>query len=262
MTTTPEFISVGALGEGFAIDNNVLAEDAGLNGRSLTLRFPGDRVHDCTVTDSSKVIWDGLETEARVTSIRSGIFFVDFLLGEAVKESVSLVLDTAGGHVTLVQGDLPNAEETSVSAYDRAREGMELTGVNAEILHGTIDGVAGGTPHAPTDELLGLRNRYHYSPDEVYEHVYLNGNFYTWHCLKGSELGLGDTDRCHYIKVAEKLYLFVWREKIVPTLGVILIDMDRLKTDGKIFGYKGFDFTSYVNFEVGAVAEVLNETTY
>lgn len=262
MTTTPEFISVGALGEGFAVDNNVLEENAGLNGRSMTLRFPGGRVHECTVSDSGSVAWDGVETQARVTSIRSDIYFVDFLLGEAVKESVSLVLDTAGGQVTLVQGLLPNAEEASVSAYDRARGGQELTGVIAGILHGTIDGGAGGAPHAPSDELLGLRNRYHYSADEVYEHVYLNGNFYTWHCLKGSESGLSDTDRCHYIKIAEKLYLFVWREKIVPTLGVILIDMDRLKTDGKIFGYKGFDFTSYVNFEVGAVAEVLNETTY
>jgi hypothetical protein len=262
MTTIPEFISVGALGDGFAVENNVLEENAGLNGRSLTLRFPGGRVHECTVSEGGNVAWDGRETRARVTSIRSGVYFVDFLAGDAVKESVSLVLDTDGGHATLVRGSLPSEEEARLSAFDRVREGLELTGVRAEILHGTIDGVAGGAPHAPTDELLGLRNRYRYSPEEVYEHVYLNGNFYTWHCLKGSELGLSDTDRCHYIKIAEKLYLFVWREKIVPTLGVILIDMDRLKTDGKIFGYKGFDFTSYVNFEVGAIAEVLNETKY
>ncbi|MCS6036118.1 hypothetical protein LNQ52_01035 [Klebsiella pneumoniae subsp. pneumoniae] len=33
------------------------------------------------------------------------------------------------------------------------------------------------------------------------------------------EKGLADVDRCHYVQVAEDLYLFVWREKIIPTLG-------------------------------------------
>ena len=267
-TTTPEFISVGALGEGFAVNNNILETSEGLNGQEFTLVFPGGRVHGCRILSSQTLLWDGQEHAARVTSIREGIYFVDFLAGDdllvggSVKESVSLVLDNNTGQVTLTMGALPDEQATSVSAYDRAREGMELTGVDAIILHGSVDGSHGGTTHAPTDELIGLRNCYHYSPEEVYEHVYLNNNFYTWHCIKGSEAGLGDTDRCHYIKIAEGLYLFVWREKIVPTLGVILIDMNRLKTDGKIFGYNGFDFSSYTNFPVGAITEVVNITTH
>ncbi|WP_415854787.1 MoaF C-terminal domain-containing protein [Sinomonas sp. G460-2] len=262
MTTTPEFIPVGALGEEFASDSNALEENAGLGGSSLTLRFPGDRVHECTVSGDSTVAWDGREAQARVTSIRAGVYLLDFLVGGAVKESLSLVLDTAGGQATLVAGYLPNAEEASVAALEKARAGSDLTGVRVEILHGTIDGLAGGVPHGPTKDLLGLRNRYRYSPHEVYEHIYLNQDFYTWHCLQGAESGLADTDRCHYIKIADGLYLFVWREKIVPTLGVILIDMERLKTDGKILGYRGFDFDDYVNFRVGAVVDVLNETRH
>jgi hypothetical protein len=262
MTSAPEFISVGALEEGFALDNNVLKGSVGLAGDALTLRFPEGRVHQCEVSGDSTVLWDGLEARARVTSIRSGVYFVDFLVGDAVKESLSLVLDTTGGQATLVVGSLPTAEEASIGALERVRGGSELTGVRTEIFHGTIDGLAGGSPHGPTDELLGLRNRYRYSPHEVYEHVYLNQNFYTWHCLQGAEAGLTDTDRCHYIKIADELYLFVWKEKIVPTLGVILIDMQRLKTDGKIFGYRGFDFDTHVNFGVGAIADVLNETKH
>lgn len=259
---TPEFISVGALGEGFAGNNNSLEVHEGLNSRDFTLNFPNGRTHDCRILDSNTLIWDGQEQEARVTSVREGIYFLDFLAGESIKESVSLVLDDTTGQLTLVEGTLPDEQTTSISAYDRARKGMELTGVEAAILHGSVAGEQGGTAHGPTDELIGLRNRYHYSPEEVYEHVYLNNNFYSWHCIKGSEAGLGDTDRCHYIKIAEDLYLFVWREKIVPTLGVILIDMNRLKTDGKIFGYNGFDFSSYTNFPVGAIAEVINVTTH
>ena len=65
---------------------------------------------------------------------------------------------------------------------------------------------------------------YTYSPTERYEHIYLNEDFYTWQCLMGSEKGLADTDRCHYLKLGEQLYLFVWREKIVPTLGAVVAD--------------------------------------
>ncbi len=66
--------------------------------------------------------------------------------------------------------------------------------------------------------------------------------------------GLADVDRCHYVQVAEDLYLFVWREKIIPTLGVILIDLQQMRTDGKIMGYQGSDFGALSNFPVGASA--------
>ncbi|MBX4313659.1 hypothetical protein K4G94_22820, partial [Mycobacterium tuberculosis] len=82
--------------------------------------------------------------------------------------------------------------------------------------------------------------------------IYLNDNFYAWQCLDGVEKGLADVDRCHYVQVAEDLYLFVWREKIIPTLGVILIDLQQMRTDGKIMGYPGSDFGALSNFPVGA----------
>ena len=51
--------------------------------------------------------------------------------------------------------------------------------------------------------------------------------------------------------------LFIWREKIVPTLGILLIDLVGLKTDGVIIGNDGFDAETIVHFAVGARAEVL-----
>ncbi|SPX56212.1 MoaF protein [Klebsiella pneumoniae] len=60
-----------------------------------------------------------------------------------------------------------------------------------------------------TTALVGMRNQYTYSPTERYEHIYLNDNFYAWQCLDGVEKGLADVDRCHYVQVAEDLYLFV-----------------------------------------------------
>ena len=106
--------------------------------------------------------------------------------------------------------------------------------------------------------MVGKRVEYTYSPTECYEHIYLNERFYTWHCLLGSEKGLADTDRCHYYKLADRLYLFVWREKIVPTLGSVVVDLEALRTTGKIFGYQGEGPGGLSNFPVGARARVLN----
>ncbi|SUB70463.1 Molybdenum cofactor biosynthesis protein F [Pluralibacter gergoviae] len=52
----------------------------------------------------------------------------------------------------------------------------------------------------------------------------------------------------------------MWREKIVPTLGVILIDLQQMRTDGKIMGYQESDFSTLSNFPVGATAEIINVT--
>lgn len=77
-------------------------------------------------------------------------------------------------------------------------------------------------------------------PPSSFEHIYLNEKLYTWHCMAGIEKGLADTDRCHYYKIAGSgtgsdagLYLFIWREKIIPTLGMVLVDFSRMKTTGK-----------------------------
>jgi hypothetical protein len=88
----------------------------------------------------------------------------------------------------------------------------------------------------------------------------LNDAFYTWHCLAGSEQGLADTDRCHYRKIAPDLYLFVWREKIVPTLGIVVVDLAQSKTTGQILGYRGFDFGAVTSFPVGARARIVSVT--
>jgi hypothetical protein len=53
-------------------------------------------------------------------------------------------------------------------------------------------------------------------------------------------------------------YLFVWRDKIIPALGVELIDLRNLRTTGKIFGYQGDDFGRLSNFPVCASARIVS----
>ncbi len=199
-----------------------------------------------------------------VTSLRPEVFFVDFLPGAQRRNSVSLVLDVATGVVSAVLGSLPTQEETQRSLFSRAVAAEELTPVVARVHAAslTAERPGPGRRHEPTTDLVGRRIMYDYGSRDMYEHVYLNERFYTWHCLRGPEKGLADTDRCYYHKVGEELYLFVWLEKIVPTLGTVLVDTRALRTTGKIFGYRTSDFGEVSNARVGARAKLLNVTTY
>ena len=44
----------------------------------------------------------------------------------------------------------------------------------------------------------------------------------------------------------------------MPTLGIVMVDLNALKTTGKIVGYESNDFGKLRNFTVGARARVLS----
>lgn len=267
---TADWITVGDLADGFAPEAFILPNLADLSGREHQLYFDNGRgfLHrfdDDTVTWRDADGGTGGSAPYRATSLRADIYLVDFLKNEnGHTVSVSLVLDFAAGAFTAVLGTLPGEQDTREGLYCRALAGRPLTDVQARFVHGTIDTPwqTGACPHASTTELVGLRNLYRYSPTEVYEHIYLNEHFYTWQCVKGVEQGLCDTDRCHYIKIAADLYLFVWREKIIPTLGLVMIDLANHRSDGKLFGYAQSDFDKVSNFPVASYCSVLNTTRH
>jgi hypothetical protein len=282
------WISVGDLGKGFttAHGSACLPPTGKLAGKRLVLHFEDGSAADYRFESASELVRSvprsssehatarpaagGFASSAsmpyRATEVRPDILFVDSIEYEgapgpgSAATSLSLILDLGRGICTRITGTLPGEADARVPPIDRIARGLELTGVGAEFLSGAIGRpfTAGTERHGPTRELIGKRVEYTYSDAERYEHIYLNDQFYTWHCLAGSEQGLADTDRCRYLKIAERLYCFVWREKIVPTLGAVLVDLGQMRTTGKIFGYQGFDFGAVVNFPVGARARIVN----
>lgn len=261
MSTEAVFIQVGALAEGFAPDSHTLAQQHGLVGNSMFFHFAEGETVEGFFHDEHSLLWEAHRVDYRVTSIRPEILLIDFIDPQRANSSITLVCDRQQGNFTAVYGQLPEKTETRLDAFSRVEQGLPLTAVHTAFRFGRLDQHQGALPSF-TNELVGMRNLYTYSLTERYEHIYLNENFYAWHCLEGVEKGLADVDRCHYVKVAEKLYLFVWREKIIPTLGVVMIDMQQMRTDGKILGYQGSDFGTLSNFAVGAHAQILNTTRY
>lgn len=270
MDAVSDWIPVGALGDAFQPDNHCLPQVDDLAGRTLTLHFENGWIVRHEFAADGELKWSltgsaqGTEKGSapyRVTCPRTGFYFVDFIKPGLPAVSVSLVLDCASQCFIAVIGQLPGETESLTPPITRIAQGKELTGVSAMFLRGTIDRAFDDRLPMPsvTDELLGKRVEYTYSASEKYEHIYLNDKLYTWRCIRGSEKGLADTDACHYYKIADRLYLFVWREKIVPTLGIVVVNMEALKTTGKLMGYENNDFGNIRNFNVGAYARILSE---
>ncbi len=225
MTDSTHWISVGELAHAFAPGSNTPRSTDELAGRTLTFDLENGQTIEHKFDSDALLTWvvkqgsgQGREAQEtyRATKVREHIYFVDFVR-HLEQATTKLVVDLEQDIVTVLLARLPGEAQTRRCLLDRAGAGDELTAVSG-FLSGAIDTpFTAGTPrHLPTSELVGKRVEYTYSSSERYEHVYLNGTFYTWHCLQGSEEGLADTDRCHYLKVASDLYFFVWRERSCP----------------------------------------------
>lgn len=268
-----EWISVGDLGAAFAPDANTFPESAELVGQRLSFNFENGWAIDYTFTSATRlartvvrkgaasVLEDG-EADYAATTIRPGFHMINIVEPRRAAAVSILLVDVPAGICTLLRSRLPTREEASKPFVERIRAGEELTAVEAEFIAGSIGAPFGAsTPrHEPTSDLVGRRVEYTYSGTEKYEHIYLSDKFYTWQCLAGSEKGLADTDRCHYLKLGKELYFFVWREKIVPTLGVVVVDFAQKRTMGRICGYSGFDFDTVTSFPVGAHLQPVSVT--
>jgi hypothetical protein len=271
MPTEKAWISVGELSKGF--DENRMKATSVLSGREFTLYFKGGRAVTYEFKDQNTLRWEVIEgTEEGqsrevsydATMPRDGIFFVDYTKISVERTTVSLLLDFNDGITTAIIGTLPTEREASKSALQRAVNDEPMSAVSVDVRSAAINDsfIEDTRQHRPTTDLIGKRIQYTYSSKDAYEHIYLNENRYTWHCLSGPEKGLADTEECQHFKLGEDLYLFAWQEKIIPTLGIVVIDLENKKTTGKLLGYEENDFEELSNFVVGAYVKSLNETDH
>jgi hypothetical protein len=266
------WIDLGEWGKG--MDEFKLPSSDELAGKELKLRFKGkDQIVKCVFYDARSLSWganESLEKRPSLTEtyeairIAPEIYFVDFVKNNKPNVSISMALDLSNSKATVITATAPEKGNYDFSFVNRLGQGVDLSAIKVEIQQAIIDPSSPDEPvpvHERTTELVGKRIQYTYGHDRVYEHIYLNNRFYTWHCLVGAEAGLGDTDVCDYFKIAPDIYLFSWREKIMPTYGLVIINLKEMRSNGKTFG---LDMASgkCINFTMGAVVEFLNETKY
>ncbi|MGY4711544.1 MoaF C-terminal domain-containing protein [Mycolicibacterium sp. CBM1] len=202
----------------------------------LTHTFDGDRVHWVLDGESGTDIYELFE-------MQPGLFYLHYGRDAATHPTVfSAAIDLTSGQMTGAIGQLG------------IEPGPHLA--RQQWLQGQVEGTDAdpAEAHARTDELIGRRVRYSYSSDDVYDHIYLNENLFTWLCVGGAELGVGDTETCTYWKLREKTYLFSWLEKNMGVEGMVLIDLNAHRSVGIQFG-SDQQTAEPINITMGAYAQ-------
>jgi len=247
-----EWPSVATMLDGFG--DQTIPASAALTGKTLHLPRDGARETTCTFHDANTLTWTTAEGQEQQTGAarykaieaRPGIFIIDFVTGEDQRaENVTIILDSNTGAVT-----------AAISSF--IGEGGKVRSTTT-FSHGNIQ--ESPAVHTRSTALVGKRIYYRYSDVETYEHIYLNAGTFTWHCLRGGEAGLADTDRCMAFDVDDDLFLFFWTEKVMTVEAVLLIDLREQRSIGRMFGWDA-PAAEPVILPFNSRLTVLNSTEY
>lgn len=212
------------------IDTNRLPRSAALVGQTLEFALDNGRAFKLTFTaaDAATVQEAGQDSAewCEVVSTAADTWFVDLTFATRLTIAETLIFNTATRRVLSVLSRIRPVGE--VQGEPRVAQDW----VVGRLLGGELSGTA---PHA-TRDLIGLRAFYTYSPNHVYEHVYLSSERYGWQNLKGVQRGHGDTDLATTFKFADDQYVFGFREFIIPVASVFFYDFAALRSTGKFLG--------------------------
>ncbi|MGN8025148.1 molybdenum cofactor biosynthesis F family protein [Microbacterium sp. 22242] len=257
---TSTWLPLDGLAPGF--DANKEPHTTALAGRRIDVTAPnGTRISH--VFAENDVTWtyapgEGDDTAAasdtdayEAIEVDEELFYVQFHHNYKPNEAVSLILDLRAGRVlSIISEILPTAEKGRTRVQHRFGTA-------------TIDGIeATGSDFAPTTALIGRRVEWVYSEIHAYEHVYLSERWYTWQCLAGPERGLADTDENSVWEIRPGIYMFAWREKVIPCASITVADhrdITRIRSHGVLFG---LDETGEIptHFTFGAWGRLISMT--
>ena len=128
-------------------------------------------------------------------------------------------------------------------------------------LSGRVQGTGAIEPRQRTDALVGKRIYYRYSPTERYEHIYLNGGTFVWHCIDGGEKGLADVDETRTFELADDIVIFFWKEGVMPVDSFLVVDLAQKRSIGRMFCWEA-STSEPVHLPFDSTFTILNETVY
>lgn len=193
------------------------------------------------------------QTDAcEVFEVDEELYYAQFHHDYLPNEAVTLILDLRSGHALAVLSVLGDAVPGT-------------TAVQHLFAPSRIEEIPqSGEAPAPTTELIGRRVLWVYSSVHAYEHIYLSPHWYTWQCLAGPEQGLADTDENTVWRIRPGIYVFAWREKVIPCGSVTIADhrdQKALRSHGVLFGASEAD-QKPTHFTFGAHGRLLANTVH
>lgn len=211
------------------IDGNRMPRSDALSGRTLRVRPEGADEVELTFAGADSASWrsgpHGGTDWYEDIEVRPGVHFLTVTYAASPLTADVLIVNENTGRTLTVAGRI--ADEPTPG---RPRVSQTFT-------PGTLAGAAvGGAVPAPTRDLIGWRALYRYSPNHLYEHVYLSSERYSWQCLVGEQRGHGDVDLATTWSLGDNLYVFTFREFLIPVAATWLYDLDAMRTTGMFFG--------------------------
>lgn len=202
---------------------------ADLSGRRVTLTLDDGTELALRFEDAGQLTCNGVRDPYDAVAVRDDVFFVNLPLTSVDGEALTVVFSTTTHRALAVR--------STIGADDSGGEPR----VSQRFWAGTTDGgTASGDTPGPSRDLIGKRNVYRYSPDHLYEHVYISSQRYAWQCLEGVQRGHGDMDLSTVWKFQDGLYLFCFREFRIAVASVWLHDLGyALRTTGVFLGLTG-----------------------
>lgn len=196
------------------------------DGSALSLEFAADTV---TWSATGAIGAERLTDPYDAVQVREDVTFLNLPLESRDREAVTIVWTNRTGRAIVTHSRI-DAEKV---------EGEPQ--VKQDFYAATIDGAeTGGEAPGESRDLIGMRNIYRYSPQHLYEHVYMSSERYAWQNLQGVQRGHGDMDLSTVWKLDDGLYLFCFREFRISVASVWLHDLGyNLMTTGIFLGING-----------------------
>lgn len=214
------------------IAHNRLPTTSALVGQTFKITLDDGRKVDLAFTAADTVAWsEGSKAGAdwyEALEVSPGVFFINMTFAATPAEDEAFIVSTKTRRV--------------MSVRERVREAGEAPG-EPRVVQVWMAGVL-GDPHvapagmkpAPTRDLIGLTAHYEYSPNHLYEHIYLSSQRYAWQNLVGVQRGHGDVDLATTWKFDDGQYVFGFREFIIPVASLFFYNWADMRSTGKFLG--------------------------
>ena len=218
------------------IDTNRLPNTDALAGQELIVTLSSGQVLTYQFEDQESMAWKDGDSSGKdwyeAVVVAPDVYFIDTLCTSQPRDARTLIVNTDTRRVLSILSHVREDEE-KVEGEPLVTQLFEtgVVGDPAQPPNGLLP--------APTRDLIGLRTFNRYSPNHLYEHVYLSSQRYCWQCLVGEQRGHGDVDLATTYKFDEQLYLFTFREFIIPVASVFFYNFDEMRSTGKFLGVTG-----------------------
>jgi len=208
---------------------------ADLGGRAVSLAFDDGSRLELEFLDAARVRWASAELLSAAggsvdpydaVRVREDVVFLNLPLTSRSEDAITVFWSETTGRAlrvhTVIGEPAPGVPRLRQTFAAGELAGVPLTGAKP----------------APTRDLIGFREIVRYSPEHLYDHVFLSSERYCWQCLQGEQRGHGDVDMATTWKFDDSgLYLFTFREFVIPVASVWLHDLGyALRTTGVFLG--------------------------